>query len=438
MERVIFDGKEYVKASVLATRFRYTADYLGQLCRGKKVDARLVGRAWYINLDSLNVHRSGRYKNLQVKEKEGKTATKVPIVASTKPVVEVKEEPVVAKTENKLAVVAPIFKKPSSNYLSRIDVEPVLKEKTVKIMRSNNGTLLEVPMRYEKDDYSLIPRVNKSAVSAEIHVMPAEAERLKIYKEPKKFNIVDFKAEALPEVFLSGRIKVDGLLEATEEPKIEEPEETTASLDITSKIKPNSDINGIKTRLVSLRKPIKKTEILLEKREVDSVLVPRRPPVLIRRPMPLMSTRTAGVRPLVATEPSPFSPPKTPEVPVNRPTQAPKTAFDVARQRKPVVVALGLEKTPIQATAPTAAKSEATLRTAKPVGFIPVMMLEEEKKATTHFGWGSFFLILVIAIVLGAASLLTATEVRVEHGFYNSVLTVDTSAVNQLFDIFRR
>ena len=71
MEVVIFEGKEYTKASVLAARFRYTSDYLGQLCRGKKVDARLVGRAWYINLDSLNHHRDGRYKNVIVKSKPG-------------------------------------------------------------------------------------------------------------------------------------------------------------------------------------------------------------------------------------------------------------------------------------------------------------------------------------------------------------------------------
>ena len=62
MEAVIFDGKEYTKASVLAERFGYTQDYLGQLCRAKKVDARLVGRAWYINLESIEKHRSSRYK----------------------------------------------------------------------------------------------------------------------------------------------------------------------------------------------------------------------------------------------------------------------------------------------------------------------------------------------------------------------------------------
>jgi hypothetical protein len=181
MESVIFDGKEYVKASVLATRFRYTADYLGQLCRGKKVDARLVGRAWYINLDSLNLHRSGRYKSAPAKE------------------------------EAEFSV-----RKPPSHYLSRIDVEPILRKKTVSLVKSTKGVWTELSVKYEGDDHSLIPRVNKEAVSKNIPVNPADAERVKIQKE--KSPITSFKAEALPEVYLRGAINVAGLEEATEAP----------------------------------------------------------------------------------------------------------------------------------------------------------------------------------------------------------------------------
>ncbi len=181
MESVIFDGKEYVKASVLATRFRYTADYLGQLCRGKKVDARLVGRAWYINLDSLNLHRSGRYKTAPAKE------------------------------EAEFSV-----RKPPSHYLSRIDVEPILRKKTVSLVKSTKGVWTELSVKYEEDDHSLIPRVNKEAVSKNIPVNPAEAERVKIQKE--KSPITSFKAEELPEVYLRGAINIAGLEEATEAP----------------------------------------------------------------------------------------------------------------------------------------------------------------------------------------------------------------------------
>ena len=195
MESVIFDGKEYVKASVLATRFRYTADYLGQLCRGKKVDARLVGRAWYINLDSLNLHRSGRYKTTPAKE------------------------------ETEFSV-----RKPPSHYLSRIDVEPILRKKTVSLVKSTKGVWTELSVKYEEDDHSLIPRVNKEAISKNIPVNPADAERVKIQKE--KSPVTSFKAEALPEVYLKGSINIAGLEEATEAPpEISEKKEPEIKLE---------------------------------------------------------------------------------------------------------------------------------------------------------------------------------------------------------------
>ncbi len=180
MESVVFDGKEFVKASVLAEKFGYTQDYLGQLCRGKKVDARLVGRAWHINLDSLLSHRTGRYKSTP-EQKE----------------VEVKKAP--------------------NHYLSRIDVEPILKQKTVKILRNEAGKLSEFPVKYVGDDYSLIPHVNKSAISSYLHIVPAEAEKIPVHREKHTVVMTNFKAEPLPEFSLSGRLAVEGIPEVIEE-----------------------------------------------------------------------------------------------------------------------------------------------------------------------------------------------------------------------------
>jgi hypothetical protein len=180
MESVVFDGKEFAKASVLAEKFGYTQDYLGQLCRGKKVDARLVGRAWYINLDSLLSHRTARYKS---------------------PAKEVEVE----------------SKKTPNHYLSRIDVEPILKQKTVKILRNDAGKLTEFPVKYVGDDYSLIPHVNKSAISSYLHIEPAEAEKITVHKEKSTLSITNFKAESLPEFSLSGQLDVEGIPEVTEE-----------------------------------------------------------------------------------------------------------------------------------------------------------------------------------------------------------------------------
>jgi hypothetical protein len=70
MEEISVEGENYVKASVLAARFGYTPDYLGQLCRGGQLKATLVGRSWYVNEDSLREHRQGRYRSTSAKSKE--------------------------------------------------------------------------------------------------------------------------------------------------------------------------------------------------------------------------------------------------------------------------------------------------------------------------------------------------------------------------------
>ncbi len=62
MEILSIDGKSFVKASRLAKEFGYTSDYIGQLCRADKVDAQLVGRSWYVDRESLQSHKDGKYK----------------------------------------------------------------------------------------------------------------------------------------------------------------------------------------------------------------------------------------------------------------------------------------------------------------------------------------------------------------------------------------
>ncbi len=67
MDVLTLGEKKYVKASVIARDLGYTADYVGQLCRGGKVDAKLFGRSWYVNKDSIGDHKSTRYRSTQAK-----------------------------------------------------------------------------------------------------------------------------------------------------------------------------------------------------------------------------------------------------------------------------------------------------------------------------------------------------------------------------------
>lgn len=55
-QSLFFDGKEYVSSKRASEISKYTKDYVGQLCRGNKLKARLVGRNWYVDLGSLRTH----------------------------------------------------------------------------------------------------------------------------------------------------------------------------------------------------------------------------------------------------------------------------------------------------------------------------------------------------------------------------------------------
>ena len=286
MEVITFDGKEYVKASVLAARFRYTPDYLGQLCRGKKVDARLVGRAWYINVESLNTHKDTRYKPLPKDE----TATTIRV--------------------NKTPA--------GPHYTTRIDVEPILKKKTVSIYQAKPGGLTEVKVKYESDEHALIPRVYREAVSKEIKVDPAEAERVEVKGGGK--SIFNFKAEELPEVYLRGSLHVEGLEEATEvaEPRREDdiddidlatmeepeaPEDTDISKEIKSERKEPVIARSIKVRPKRLR-PVARTVVSVPTPAAAALETPQAMKVTIVPEKPLqMKPITVTAVPNVTPEP---------------------------------------------------------------------------------------------------------------------------------------
>lgn len=70
METLEFNGKRYIKISSAARETGYTADYIGQLCRGKKIDAKLVGRTWYVYEDELHMHQRTRGRSSHEKARK--------------------------------------------------------------------------------------------------------------------------------------------------------------------------------------------------------------------------------------------------------------------------------------------------------------------------------------------------------------------------------
>ena len=407
MEVVSFDGKEYVKGSVVAERFRYTADYLGQLCRGKKVDARLIGRAWYVNVDSLNAHRDTRYKTAE--KEQGSTKVGINVV---------KETP--------------------NHYLSRIDVEPIVKRKTVSLYQQHKGTLLETKVKYEIDEYSLIPRINKEAVSQRLPITPAEAEELEISATEGKS--VRFKPEVLPEVYLHGRLKVSDASDI-EEPQESQPEITAAEAEVDLKIEPETKPERLAPQVAAV--PSRTVKVRSKNRNAvfqnTHQPVPQKP--IVVAPAPQAVSKRAGTAsvstPISIIHPNEteFSAPKPISI-ATTPVKPFKTAPIALERPQPLVAATS--RTPSVATlqrprqaegvrvASVAAQNPSSLVVAS---FKPSAVLKKEvkkKQVATQAGWALPVSIFLFGCVVGTALLgvqsdvMASTKSSAEHFFFST------------------
>ncbi len=191
METVILDGVTYTKASVLAKRFRYTTDYIGQLCRNNKVNCEMVGRSWYVSEASLLQHKDERYKNFSTSRDTEKTI----------------------KNINKINVVSEkVYPRISKNTL-RFSSERLHVEKNVPST-----------IKYLPDDTSLLPQpiqINKVEVLSESHpkILPqipntpvtttpeSEPISLKVSIDHKPVQKLVFSD--VPSVSLRGSLTVD-------------------------------------------------------------------------------------------------------------------------------------------------------------------------------------------------------------------------------------
>lgn len=70
METLDIDGVRFVRASVAAKQFGYTADYVGQLARAGKISAKQVGRVWYVEDGELNKHKTEHVRSNKEKTRE--------------------------------------------------------------------------------------------------------------------------------------------------------------------------------------------------------------------------------------------------------------------------------------------------------------------------------------------------------------------------------
>ena len=189
MDTVSVKGINYEKASLLAKEFKYTSDYLGQLCRARKVDCQLIGRTWYINRDSLVSHRTSRYSKNNTLPDEKTFEYNVKI--------------------NK----------------SRVEIEPFLKNNVIKMVDSKSKNFISQvnwkPARYELDKDDLLPSMLDKNKIIKLDIIEDKKEKI------QDINIKnETRFERSPSIALNGDIKItsfdhDGeVMEATDKKNI--------------------------------------------------------------------------------------------------------------------------------------------------------------------------------------------------------------------------
>lgn len=214
MDTVTVNGKIYKKATVLAKQFRYTTDYIGQLCRNKKVDCQFVGRSWYVTEASLLAHKDTRYKEVRVDEKTIKNSH-----ISVRDTSEISVRPRLLKTAQKAA--------PASHFASR---------------------LIPRESKYFTDETELLPVAVKPApaikpiIPTTIPVALEAATTIKV-KAEKAIEKLDFTD--LPTVALTGNLVVQEIV----------PDETPSTpvvlpVPAMAKAKPEASHHEVKTVLV--------------------------------------------------------------------------------------------------------------------------------------------------------------------------------------------
>jgi len=173
-----------MKASEIAKQFSYTADYVGQLCRAKKVDARLVGRTWYVNPTSVQEHKAAKY-NDTTSEDTSDHSTPVAITRSTKavpPVVKNKTVKSLAKDAAKVS------------FLDRLAAQEV-----------------QGGVSYQADSEALYPSIQsqpRESLTEGPELSPVDAATAHKVSISGADKPTKFTPDELPEVSLSGKVAV--------------------------------------------------------------------------------------------------------------------------------------------------------------------------------------------------------------------------------------
>lgn len=235
MTTVTFDGVEFTKASEVAKKFGYTSDYVGQLCRGKKINARLVGRSWFVNIPSLEAHRENKYLKQRTAANKKSAIKKAP--KTIEDTVAVKPTEPTSATLDISAKAAEI--QPKINRRQVAAPKPAVHKIRV-VERAVDDSLARAVhvAQYKTDAEALLPKVTKKQPKVKmLKVDMAEYESVRVKSSQRKPS--NLKPTALPDVALSGSLKVSEI--SDEEFQVEDEKTVSSETDHRSKNKVISD-----------------------------------------------------------------------------------------------------------------------------------------------------------------------------------------------------
>ena len=163
MDVIKVGNTNYIKASVIARELGYTSDYVGQLCRNRKIDSKLVGRSWYVDEASIREHKQSRYRSTQAKSLD---AIKVDIHTIKQELAAEKKAP------------------QGGSFYSHSTLKPVT--------------------TYVSDETELLPQVSKIK-KGNLSVELAEANKVAVEEESERYT---FETPKVPTIKFTGAVSI--------------------------------------------------------------------------------------------------------------------------------------------------------------------------------------------------------------------------------------
>ncbi|MEK7596917.1 MAG: hypothetical protein AAB450_02265, partial [Patescibacteria group bacterium] len=118
-----FDGKKFISSKRASEVGGYTQDYIGQLIRGKKIEARMVGRSWFVSEESLKTYQQTLRPEISVRPEvpeekilENFSSISPPEISETKTSAVSPYTPLEYGTDDRELI--PGIKKPKNNFFS--------------------------------------------------------------------------------------------------------------------------------------------------------------------------------------------------------------------------------------------------------------------------------------------------------------------------------